>query len=232
MSEFGGIDGLVNNAGLFSMGRLDELQKGDLDKILAVNIAGTVNCAAHAAKMMQAQRSGSIVNVTSAAQMGIPAMGLYGATKGAVASLTYAWAMEMAEFGVRVNAVSPMAKTRMVTTTAAYHQSHDITDIPRAETDPAKNAPVIAYLLSDAAKSVQGQVVRVDGDRLSLVSHPAVILPALHDSDGWTIVTVGRAFDDGLSGKFAPLGFTGVEIAGYGMPASMWTDVPVEGAGD
>lgn len=222
VSGFGRIDGLVNNAGLFSLGRIDEVRRGELERLLSVNVVGSLHCAVHATRHMQAQRSGTIVNVTSGAQMGIPTMGLYGATKGAIATLTYAWALELADYGIRVNAVSPMANTRMVTATVAYHRDHGIENGPTAQSSAESNAPAVAYLLSDRSQGVNGQILRIDGENLSMVSHPAVVLPALARPGGWTAETIAQAFDSDLSGQLSPLGFTGIDIAGYGMPTSIW----------
>ena len=114
IDAFGKIDGLVNNAALFHHGRLDELDRKALRALVDVNIIGTMYCASHAVKPMLAQGSGSIVNFTSDLHMGVATLGIYAATKGAVASMVYTWSLELAGTGVRVNAVSPSGATRMV----------------------------------------------------------------------------------------------------------------------
>jgi len=108
VSEFGAIDGLVNNASLLRFGRLEAASEADFRDMIEANLIGTFNCSAHAIRRMYAQKRGSIVNVVSGAQVGMSALGCYGATKGAVASFTYTWAAEAAGSGVRVNAISPM----------------------------------------------------------------------------------------------------------------------------
>jgi NAD(P)-dependent dehydrogenase (short-subunit alcohol dehydrogenase family) len=108
VSEFGRIDGLVNNAALMWVGRPDQLTEADLRRTIEVNVLGTTFCGLHALGHMTAQGSGAIVNVTSGAHAGIPLQCAYSASKGAVASLTYAWAADVAGQGVRVNAISPM----------------------------------------------------------------------------------------------------------------------------
>ena len=173
-SRFGSVDGLVNNAGHFSMALLTELVKGDFETILAANVIGTANCAAHAAREMVRQGSGSIINVISGAHMGLPAMGVYGASKGAAASLTYTWALELAGTGVRVNAVSPMAETRMADIAEAYYKQRGITP-PRLSIKGEANAPVYVWLLSDEASDVHGQIVRIEGDQCPSSGHLAQI---------------------------------------------------------
>ncbi len=93
-----------------------------------------------------------------------------------------------------------------------------------AQASASSNAPAVAYLLSDLASQVNGQILRIDGDNLSLVSHPAVMLPALHKAGGWTAETIAEAFGTKFAGKLPPVGFTGIEVSGYGMPASIWSD--------
>lgn len=221
--SFGTVDGLVNNAAVFAMGRLDEMERGEFDRLLEVNVVGTANCAAHAVKPMLAQQRGSIVNVTSGAHMGIGAMGAYGATKGAVASLTYIWAEELKGTGVRVNAVSPMANTAMADIAADYQLARgQVAPRPSASSDA--NAPLIAYLLSDAAAKIHGQIVRIAGEQLALMAHPAVMLPILERADGWTFEALDGAFARDLDKRQAPVGITGVEIARYGLPSSSWTE--------
>lgn len=113
LEAFGKIDGLVNNAALYNRARIDELEPESARAQVEVNVLGTMFCTAHAVRHMLEQGSGSIVNVVSGAHMGMPTMGVYGATKGAVASMVYTWAMELTGTGVRVNALSPFGRTRI-----------------------------------------------------------------------------------------------------------------------
>src|SRR5262249_23200018 len=123
---FGAIDGLVNNAGLIIPDRIDEAKEADLRAMVNVNVLGTAFCTAHAAKAMRARRQGSIVNFCSGSHTGAATISGYAGTKGAVASFTYSWAAELKEAGVRVNAVLPMAETRMRDINDAYRASKGI----------------------------------------------------------------------------------------------------------
>ena len=107
--------------------------------------------------MIESGRGGAIVNVVSGARAGIRGMSAYGATKGAVASMTRNWAIEGARHGIRVNAISPLGLTRM----ALADTRPDRPDLP----DPATVAPAVVALL--AAEDVTGQIIRFDGSRLS-----------------------------------------------------------------
>lgn len=203
---FGGIDGLVNNAGVLRHGDIFAMTEADLRRMLDVNVVGTAACAAAAARRMREARAGAIVNVTSGSQAGDIALGAYGASKGAVATLTYAWALELAEFGVRVNAVSPLAQTSMSAANSAFlarqnaHRPIPLSTLPA----PEASAPVVSFLLSDEARAVNGQVVRIAGRQLSLVSHPMIAAPVL---DGeWTLDAVRGAFASTLAARQARLG--------------------------
>ena len=114
LTTFGRLDGLVNNAGLFYLADPREDDPKSIEDMVHVNLLGTMFCGQHAIRYMAAHGGGSIVNDTSGAQSGMRHRGTYGATKGATASLTYSWSLDLAEYGIRVNAISPIARTAMV----------------------------------------------------------------------------------------------------------------------
>jgi NAD(P)-dependent dehydrogenase (short-subunit alcohol dehydrogenase family) len=165
LDAFGRLDGLVNNAGIFYLADPSEEDPAWIEDMVEVNLLGTMYCGQHAIRHMTAHGGGSIVNDTSGAQSGMRHRGAYGATKGATASLTYSWAMDLAGSGIRVNAISPIARTAMVDYGKARGESG--TDIP-----PEHVAPLVTFLLSDDAAGVTGQVIRLEGPRLSLLSRP------------------------------------------------------------
>lgn len=202
---FGRIDGLVNNAGVFHMALPEEQDETALRRLLEVNVLGTAFCGTHAIRRMLAHGSGAIVNVTSGAQTGITRLSAYGASKGAVASLTYGWAVDLADKGIRVNAISPMGKSGMSARVQAYFATRDEPAWPELAIPAENNAPVVVYLLSDAAAQVNGQVVRIDGTQLSLMSHPAVMAP-VHECEAWSVEGVRAVFDTSLAKQQAPLG--------------------------
>ena len=208
IDTYGKIDGLVNNASLFHRSRLDEFDPAVARALVDVNILGTLHCAAHAVKPMLAQGSGSIVNVTSDVHMGIPPYGIYGATKGAVASLVYTWALELAGTGIRVNALSPSGATRMVVMSAEEEEEGNkrYAAAPPAE----NNSPVVEFLLSDRSVEVTGQLVRTQGDYLFLYTHPALLVPPAIRSH-WTADAVIEVFDNEFKGRLVACGTFGME---------------------
>ena len=207
VDRFGRLDGLVNNAGILRHGRLADMSEADLRAMLDVNTIGAAGCAIAAiGAMRSAGAGGAVVNVTSGSQAGDIALGGYAASKAAVAALTFTWAMELRGTGIRVNAVSPLAETAMAASNrdllAEQGAAREIsyTALP----DPEINAPVVAFLLSDAAADVHGQIVRIAGRELSYVTHPMVAEPVLEGT--WTDARVAEAFRTSLGRQQQKLG--------------------------
>ncbi|MBV1688859.1 SDR family oxidoreductase [Novosphingobium sp. G106] len=221
IDAFGRIDGLVNNAAIFSAGRLDEYEPGSFERMLSVNVLGTINCASHALRQMRKRGTGAILNVTSGAHMGVPAMGAYGASKGAVASLTYSWAAELEASGIRVNCISPMAQTAMGDAFSVYLQSRGHAGAKCALT-AASNVDVAAFLMSDDAAAIHGQIVRIEGGHLSLIAHPAVALPLMVRESGWSYEAVVDAFESDLTHRQVPVGVVGVSLGEFRPASEMW----------
>ena len=190
---FGRLDGLVNNAGLHYQALPWDEEPDRLRATVEVNVLGAMFCATHVARQMRGQAGGgAIVNLTSGAALGIPNRAVYGATKGAMLSYTVNLAGDLAPHGIRVNALAPLAATRM-TDPALDERDHgaqagEFEGIPAAEAI----APVIAWLLSDAAAGVTGRTVRFTGRQLSLVA-PAALAPPVLERDDWSAAELDRA---------------------------------------
>jgi NAD(P)-dependent dehydrogenase (short-subunit alcohol dehydrogenase family) len=209
LSAFGRIDGLVNNAALWHKARVDEYDPITARALVDVNVLGPLHCTGHAVKPMLAQGSGSIVNVVSGAQMGIRGESIYGATKGAAASMVYTWALELAGTGVRVNGLSPLGKTRMGLPPEGTPIPPDVQRAIDAIQPAEANSPVVEYLLSDLSSHVSGQLVRIDKVEVSLYTHPALLLPsAIRPS--WTAETIADAFDREFRDRLVPCGVMGM----------------------
>ena len=223
VEEFGAIHGLVNNAGLFAMADGWELEESHVRDLVNTTVVGVIACGTFALRRMVDQGFGSIVNIVSGAHFGMPHMSVYGATKGAVASLTYTWALEVEGTGIRVNAVSPLARTRMSESTADFYRSHGLGVID-SEGSPAPevNAPLVVYLLSDAASEIHGQVVRIERNHLAVVAHPAVREPVLEGD--WNVVNVDKTFAEHLHRYTVPLGMAPLLRAEYVSGSSPYWD--------
>ncbi|MDQ1499687.1 MAG: 3-oxoacyl-[acyl-carrier protein] reductase [Actinomycetota bacterium] len=161
----GGVDVLVNNAGIWRIGPFEDIPGDEMRRILEINVLGAVWCTQLLGPVIRA--GGSIVNVSSiTAFTPTPGVGIYPATKGALASLTRSLAVEWGPRGIRVNAVAP-GLIRTAGSEDAY-SSGAILPLARSAPlgrygEPADVADVIGFLVSDAARFVTGQVLCVDG---------------------------------------------------------------------
>lgn len=167
--DFGRLDGLVANAAIKHEALPWDETEGNLRRIHDVNVLGVQFCGTHAMRVMAERRGGSIITVVSGARLGIAGMAAYGATKGAVASMTVSWALDAAHVGIRVNAISPLALTAMAVADTRK-------DRP-ALGHPDQVAPLVVSLLSDASSGLTGQIFRFDGTQAS-VYDPATTSPA------------------------------------------------------
>lgn len=205
VSELGGIDGLVNNAGILGIVRPIHEEQPNAHRTIDVNVLGTLNVAAHAARVMvSAGHGGAIVNVSSGAQCGLHEQGTYSASKGAVASYTYSWARDLEEHKIRVNAIAPNAITNQhdeLVAQLGYNPEKHHTHYASKE----DNAAVVVYLLSPASEHVNGQVVRVQHDALTLMSHPLIVEPNA-PIDAWSVDSVSKAFETELADQLQPVG--------------------------
>ena len=197
LQQYGAVDGLVNNAGVLTLRPAWDETEESIRRVVDVNLLGALFVGTHAVRAMIDQGSGSIVNITSSAQLGLSTMGTYGATKGALASLTYGWSLDLAGHFVRVNAYAPVARTVMAEMSPVLPP-----DIPA----PADNAAIVTYLLSDRSDGITGQVIQRRGNRLVVLAHPRLTEHGA-DADGWTAEAVLDRFDTVLREHQEPVGY-------------------------
>ncbi|WP_182379268.1 SDR family oxidoreductase [Nocardioides sp. WS12] len=199
VSAYGGLDGWVNNAGIQVMGELDDLDPAEVRRVVEINLLGVIFGTQSALRVMRLRGTGSIVNTTSGAQAGMPLLNVYGATKGGVASLTYGTALDLADTRIRVNAIAPLATTPMTESTRQFRKANKFSGGTVALPPAENNAGAIAFLLSPASGRVRGQVLRVDLDGLSLMSHPSRIEASLARGHLWTYDDVQQAYAERLA---------------------------------
>jgi NAD(P)-dependent dehydrogenase (short-subunit alcohol dehydrogenase family) len=166
VETFGGLDGVVNNAGVVRDRMVFNLSPEEFDLVLRVNLGATFAMTRHAAAWWKAEgRPGAIVNTTSTSGiLGNQGQSNYGAAKAGVAAFTVITALELARYGIRVNAIAPGARTAM--TEGAFGQLDFAGDFDPL--DPANVAPVVVWLLSDAAAEISGQVIGITGGLVEL----------------------------------------------------------------
>ena len=209
---FGRLDGLVNNAGVFHLARADEEVESLVRQAVDVNLLGAMFCGIHAIRtMIGCGNGGSIVNVSSGYQSGVATGGCYAATKGAVASLTYSWALEGHRHGIRVNAVAPMARTRMTEYALDQLRTTGERSAVPASNPPESVAPLVALLLAEGTR-ITGQVIRFDGRLLAVVGHPGK-LEGVIEHDAWTVERIDEALRGALKGSMQPVGLEAVRLA-------------------
>ena len=167
LSELGGLDVLVNNAGVYPRVPFLEMRETDWDLVLDVNLKGGFLCAQAAARaMVAAGRRGSIINMASQAIRGAVRGVHYSASKGGVVAMTRATALELAPHGIRVNAIAPGLTD---TAQPRYGNNEDeLAAMARAVplgrmAQPDDIAAVAVFLASDDARHVTGQTVHVNG---------------------------------------------------------------------
>lgn len=196
VKEFGQIDALVNNAALHHVVNFQAETEEAIDRAIGANLKGTIATTRHALSHMVPRKQGSIINVTSGAQQGIEGMGVYGATKAGIAGFTYALALDMAPHNIRVNAISPVAFTRM-------SRNRD----PGGQESPETVAPLAVFLASDQAERITGQIIRLIGEKMSVMSHPGP-LDDLVKRGGWTVEAIADHFMDTVGANLQPVGLS------------------------
>ena len=164
--DFGSIDILINNAGITRDGLIIRMKEEDWDLVLAINLKGVWVCTKAVGKLMLKARKGSIVNIASVVGvMGNAGQANYSASKAGVIGLTKTSAKEFASRGVRVNAVAPgYIRTAMTDKLTDEQRQRMQVMIPLGELgSPEDVADAVAFLASEAARYITGQVINVCG---------------------------------------------------------------------
>jgi len=174
MAAHGRIDVLVNNAGIFRAADFLEVTEADFDAVLRINLKGSFLVGQAVARVMAGAGKGSIINMSSVnAVLTIPTIASYNVSKGGINQLTRVMALALADKGIRVNAVAPgtiateLAAKAVLTSPEATARIMSRTPMKRLG-QPSEIADTVAYLASDAASYITGEIVVVDGGRMTL----------------------------------------------------------------
>jgi NAD(P)-dependent dehydrogenase (short-subunit alcohol dehydrogenase family) len=210
VEAYGGVDVLVNNAGIVRDRPLLKMTPEEFDDVIAVNLRGTWACGRAAADAMR-EGSGTIINVVSNSGLtGAIGQTNYAAAKAGVFGMTLSWTRELARYGIRVNAVWPVAVTDMtqvVIDNVERRAREAGREVPTPQDmglgDPDEVANVVVYLASDKASAVNGQIVTFNGRKMALWALPREVNVEVRD--GWTLDDVVEQFPLTVGAELQPL---------------------------
>ncbi len=194
IDTWGRLDILVNNAGIVRDRIIWNMTEEEWDAVIRVHLKGTFCPTRHAVAHWRAKHKagepvyGRIINTASAAMLGNPGQTNYGAAKGAIAAFTLTVAVEVQAMGITCNAIRPSAATRMTQTVGAGPPAGAQAAEPERfdPRDPAHAGEFVAYLASDAAQWISGQVFAVYGDKVHLTKGWHTEASIEKPGAGWT----------------------------------------------
>lgn len=166
VKSYGHVDVLVNNAGITRDGLIMKMSEEDFDAVIETNLKGCFNTIRHLSRQMLKQRSGKIINIASVSGvLGNVGQANYAASKAGIIGLTKTMARELASRGITVNAIAPgFIHTEMTEVLSDAVKESAVAQIPLGKFGETEDiAEMAAFLASDKAKYITGQVIHVDG---------------------------------------------------------------------
>ncbi len=205
LDSFGRIDIVVHNAGILRDRMIFNMTEEEWDAVINTHLKGAFAVTRAAAPRMRQQKWGRIINMTSTSGLvGNVGQANYAAAKLGIVGLTKVTALDLARYNVTANCISPFAWTRMIGTipTETPAQKARVEKIKKLS--PAHIAPLAAYLASDDAKDVTGQIFGVRGKEIMVFCHmrPAM---RIHHAEGWTVERLAEIFPGTLQHHLVPL---------------------------
>ena len=209
LDAFGRIDAVINNAGILRDRFFHKMSADEFDAVVKVHLYGGFYVSRAAASHFKEQGSGAYVHMTSTSGLiGNFGQANYAAAKLGLAALSKSIALDMQKFNVRSNCIAPFAWSRMIGAIPTETPEEKARVARIQQMTPAKIAPVAVFLVSDAAREVNGQIFAVRNNEIFLMSQPRPER-SVHRSEGWTAETVASHAMPALSASFYALDRSG-----------------------
>ncbi|MCO5731646.1 SDR family NAD(P)-dependent oxidoreductase [Rhizobium sp. SSA_523] len=205
VDQFGRVDMVVNNAGILRDAIFHRMEPDQFRAVLEVHLFGSFNISRAAAPHFKAQQAGSLVHMTSTAGLiGNFGQANYMAAKMGIVGLSRAIAMDMQRFNVRSNCIAPFAWSRMVGSIPTETEADRDRVAKLKRMTPEKITPLVAFLGSDAAAEISGQIFSVRNNEVYLFNQPRPIR-TLHSGSGWTAKALAEILPGALKTSLTPL---------------------------
>ncbi len=205
VTAFGRVDIVVNNAGILRDRMIFNMSEEEWDAVINTHLKGTFAVTRAAAPIMREQKWGRIINMTSTSGLiGNVGQANYAAAKLGILGLTKVTALDMARYNVTANCISPFAWTRMIGTIPTETEAQKVRVEKIKKMSPAHIAPMAAFLASDGAKDVTGQIFGVRGKEIMIFGHERPIM-RVHHAEGWTPGRIAEMFPGTLQHHLVPL---------------------------
>ncbi|MBV0911844.1 SDR family oxidoreductase [Anianabacter salinae] len=199
MDTFGGLDLVVNNAGILRDTIFHKMDPDQFRAVIDVHLLGSFHLSRAAAGVFRNQKSGSMVHMTSTSGLiGNFGQANYMAAKMGIVGLSRGIALDMQRYNVRSNCIAPLAWSRMVSSIPTETEADKDRVAKLKRMTPEKIAPMVAYLGSDLSSHISGQVFSVRNNEIFLFSQPRPVR-SLHRGEGWTASTIAD-----MAPAFAP----------------------------
>ena len=204
LSSFGRLDIVVNNAGILRDRMLFKMSEEEWDAVIAVHLKGSFNMTRAAAPYFKEQQSGRFINFTSTSGLiGNVGQANYAAAKLGIVGLTKSTALDMARYNVTANTVAPFAWSRLIGSIPTETDDQKARVEKLKQLSPAHIAPLVAFLSSDEATDVSGQIFGVRGKEIIVFSQPRPVR-SVYNAEGWSVDSLS-AMKGALQSSFTPL---------------------------